>query len=168
MSLRLRPVRIDDEAEALRANTELAVDGFDFLLDWDPDLRWGNYVERMGNIRRGRGLDEGRVPATFLFAEEDGELVGRVSIRHELNDFLRREGGHIGYAVRPGNRRRGFATEILQQALIIARAEGVDQVLVICHDDNVASAATIERCGGELADLGVDSDGHAIRRYWIR
>ena len=60
------------------------------------------------------------------------------------------EGGHIGYAVRPAHRRRGYATEILRQSLIVARAVGVDGVLVTCDDDNVGSAAVIERCGGVL------------------
>jgi predicted acetyltransferase len=60
------------------------------------------------------------VPATFLVAEVDRALVGRVSIRHELNAFLADVGGHIGYGVRPRYRGRGFATEILRQALVIA------------------------------------------------
>jgi len=70
------------------------------------------------------------VPATFLLARVGGDLVGRVSIRHELNDFLAEFGGHIGYAVRPQFRRRGHATEILRQALVVARGEGVERVLV--------------------------------------
>jgi predicted acetyltransferase len=64
-----------------------------------------------------------RVPATFLVADVDGAIVGRVSIRHELNDHLTHFGGHIGYGVRPAHRRRGYATEILRQSLVIARAE---------------------------------------------
>ena len=43
-------------------------------------------------------MPDGLVPATFLVADVDGVLVGRTSIRHELDEFLAREGGHIGYA----------------------------------------------------------------------
>ena len=93
--------------------------------------------------------------------------MGRVSIRHELNDFLAAYAGHIGYAVRPQWRRRGFATEILRQALIIVRAHGVDRVLVTCDEDNLASARAIERQGGVLEDTRVDPDGILKRRYWI-
>ena len=63
------------------------------------------------------------------------------------------QGGHIGYAVRPAHRRRGYATEILRQSLIIARAVGVDRVLVTCDDTNVGSSAVIEACGGVLDDV---------------
>jgi predicted acetyltransferase len=112
-------------------------------------------------------LPAGYVPATFLIADVDRALAGRVSIRHGLNEFLTNEGGHIGYAVRPRYRRRGYATEILRQSLIVARAEGVDRVLVTCDDDNAASATIIERLGGVLEDVRDASDGIPKRRYWI-
>lgn len=108
-----------------------------------------------------------RVPATFLVAHVDGALVGRTSIRHELNDHLAAVGGHIGYGVRPGHRRRGFATEILRQSLVVARAEGVDRVLLTCEEANRASATLVERFGGVLEDIRVDADGTRMQRYWI-
>jgi predicted acetyltransferase len=108
------------------------------------------------------------VPAGFLVADDGGELVGRVSIRFELNAFLADFGGHIGYGVRPAHRGRGYATEILRQSLVIARAEGVDRVLVICDEANVASATVIQRLGGRLEDIRVGEDGATpIARYWI-
>ena len=117
---------------------------------------------------RGIGLPEGFVPETFLLAFVDGELVGRVSVRHTLNDFLLQVGGHIGYGIQPGFRRRGYATEILRQALAIVRGLGVDEALVTCDDDNLASARTIEHCGGVLDSLVASPTGSpAKRRYWI-
>jgi len=96
-------------------------------------------------------------------------IVGRTSIRHRLNDFLRETGGHIGYAVVPEFRRRGYATEILRQSLVIARDQiGLDRVLVTCDDENVGSIRTIEKNGGALDDVrSGPNDPKPKRRYWI-
>jgi predicted acetyltransferase len=167
MNLRLRPLTSADEAEARAAHAELARDDFTFLLDWDPEQPWAHYLATLQNRHRGIELPADRVPASFLVADVDGALVGRTSIRHELNDHLAAVGGHIGYGVRPAYRRRGFATEILRQSVIVARAEGVDRVLVTCDEDNPVSATVIERQGGHLEDIRADADGNRMRRYWI-
>jgi predicted acetyltransferase len=165
--LRLRPLRDEDEGQAVAAHEELARDDFAFLLDWDPRRPWREHVTMHADWRCGRGLPVNRVPATFLVADVGGELVGRVSIRHELNDRLREYGGHIGYGVRHAHRRLGYATEMLRQSLVVARAVGVDRVLVTCDDANAASAVVIERLGGLLDDVRLGDDGVAKRRYWI-
>lgn len=162
----LRPLRKGDEADVMQAQAELADDDFDFAF-LRPGEPWITYLTRVERERCGLDLDPGRVPATFLVAEADGTVVGRVSIRHELNEFLAANGGHIGYAVRPAFRRRGYAASILRQALPIAAGLGSTRVLVTCDDTNVASVKVIEGCGGVLANV-VPGDGRPpIRRYWI-
>jgi predicted acetyltransferase len=140
-----------------------------FLLDHRADESWLAYLERRDANRRGEQLPEGTgwVASSLLAAIVDGELVGRVSIRHELNDWLARFGGHVGYIVIPSARRRGYGTEILRQALIIARSLGIDDVLVFCDVDNVASARVIEACGGQLESVVKGPEGDFLRRYWI-
>ncbi|MEZ5097877.1 MAG: GNAT family N-acetyltransferase [Nocardioides sp.] len=112
--------------------------------------------------RTRRRRSPSRVHCSYRWIADDGDLVGFLAIRHALNDFLREEGGHIGYSVRPSRRREGHATLALALALAEARALGIERALVTCDTDNVASARTIERNGGVLEDVR-----HGKRRYWI-
>jgi predicted acetyltransferase len=164
--LRLRPLALADEAQALAAHRELAADDFPFLLTYQPGEAWAGFVARLAAHSRGVGLPEGWVPATFLVADVAGEVVGRVSVRHELSDWLARYGGHIGYGVRPGFRRRGYATEILRQSLAVAAEAGVAEALVMCEDENRASAAVIARCGGRPVARIPSEDGTSVLRHY--
>ena len=167
--LRLSPLRLEDERAARAAHETLAAAGYTFLFDHDPDEPWERFIERDRLQVRGIDLPPGRVPAAFLLAWVDDQLVGRASVRFELNEYLASAGGHIGYAVLPEHRRRGHATEILRQCLVIARAGGVRDVLVTCAVDNVGSRTVIERCGGELESVVHDPQERVDkRRYWIR
>jgi predicted acetyltransferase len=130
-------------------------------------MTWAQWTTLMERHRQGIDLPENRVRGAFLAADVDGQLVGRASIRFELNDFLAARGGHIGYGVLPEFRQRGYATAILRESIVIARNEGVGAVLVTCDDSNVASVKVIERCGGVLEGIVVGDDGVGFRRYWI-
>ena len=166
--VRLRPLRLDDEEVARRAHEELRADDFVFCPLLEPDMSWSEYLTVLDADRRGELVPAG-VAATLLVAESEGTIVGSSYIRHDLNAFLAREGGHIGFGVRPAFRRRGYATVILEQSLVVARALGIADVLVTCDDDNVGSAMVIERCGGVLDSTGASEHrGTPIRRYWIR
>jgi predicted acetyltransferase len=163
----LRTVTLADEGIVRAAHRTMAAEGFPFALALTDDLSFSDYVAALARLQRGEPPLGRFVASTFLLAEVDGELVGRTSIRHELNDFLRHEGGHIGYCVLPAHRRRGYATEILRQSLEIAHGHGIDPVLVTCDDGNVGSATVIERAGGVLEDTVVNEAGGLTRRYWI-
>jgi predicted acetyltransferase len=115
---------------------------------------------------RSRPAPVGWVHCTFRWIVEGDRYLGAIALRHELNDFLLRAGGHIGYGVRPSARRRGLASFALGQMLTVARERGLDRVLITCNVANEASARTIERGGGVLEDIRETEIG-TLRRYWI-
>jgi predicted acetyltransferase len=124
-------------------------------------MSFSRYLEVLDEQEQGVNLLPDHVPSTFLFAFKGQRIMGRVSIRHMLNDFLLRVGGHIGYVVVPQFRRQGHATTILRLALHITHEKlGIRRVLVTCDDDKVGSIRTIENNGGILEDVitGPDLD----------
>jgi predicted acetyltransferase len=166
--MKLRPLVLSDQESALQAHHELMLENWEFLLNsFNEQEPWGDFLERVENQRIGKNLGPGRVLATFLAAEVDGQIVGRVSIRHTLNEYLAKIGGHIGYGIRPAFRRNGYATEILRQSLMIANSLGVESALLTCDDDNLGSSRTIEKCNGILESKVRDSEGTLKRRYWV-
>lgn len=111
----------------------------------------------------------GMVPDSvfFLLDVDRDRLLGAVNIRHSLNEYLLRSGGHIGDGIRPSERRKGYATEMIRLALIECKKLGIDRVLMICDKDNIASAKSILKNGGVLESEFVDEDGKTEQRYWI-
>lgn len=145
-------------------NSMIGLENREFGGTWDTLEGFAAYVQK---IRRDADEDAPRpagwVACTTLWYVEDAEYLGRLAIRHRLTDLLRDSGGHIGYDVRPTARRRGYASAMLGEALPVARALGLDQVLVTCDSDNVASRKVIEANGGRYEDTRDNK-----LRYWIR
>ena len=157
-----------DEKQARAAQVELAAEGFDFCLGLEQAGTWSSWLAHLAEIEHGQDLPPGWVPETFVGGYVGDTLVGRLSVRHRLNAHLAHVGGHIGYAVRPGCRRRGYASGLLRYGLVVAREVGLDRVLVTCTDTNLASVRTIEAAGGALEDVvALATTGELKRRYWI-
>jgi len=108
------------------------------------------------------------VPGTTWFAldTERNIIVGAVNIRHCLNESLLLDGGHIGDGIRPSERRKGYATEMIRLALDKCRLLGIYRVLMVCDKDNIGSARSIRKNGGVLENEPV-VDGVVQQRYWI-
>lgn len=135
-----------------------------------PELEadFENYVEKKKSESHGENLPEGWVPATTYWLIDNGEYIGGVAIRHELNENLKKFGGHIGYDIRPSQRGKGYGSKILELALPKAKELGITKVLVTCDATNIGSRKIIEKNGGVLEnqvpnpETGVDK-----LRFWI-
>ncbi|MBE6137984.1 MAG: GNAT family N-acetyltransferase [Erysipelotrichaceae bacterium] len=116
-----------------------------------------------------KDASSGFVPdSTFFCLDIDrGIMVGAVNIRHYLNEKLLLNGGHIGDGILPGERGKGYGTMMISLALLECKKLGIDNVLMVCDKDNIASAKTIIKNGGILENEIV-VDGTVEQRYWIK
>ncbi len=124
------------------------------------------YLQTVREHEQGKNLPDFWVPATTYWLVDGDKIVGHCNIRHQLTEKLKQIGGHIGYHIRPSERRKGYGSNILELSLKKAKALGLDKVLVTCDDSNVASIKIIEKNGGLLKEKGV-VDKKLVRRYWI-
>ena len=168
--LTLRMPTVSDGASFKAAAAEFkSIDpDWDFAFHFDEATDFRAYIQRLNAWSRGDDLPSTFVPNTFLVGVAGGTIIGRVSIRHVLNDFLQRIGGHIGFGVVPSQRRKGYAWEMLRQTIPIAANLGIKRILITCDDDNVGSYRVIEANGGVLENKIVEPNlAVAKRRYWI-
>jgi predicted acetyltransferase len=105
---------------------------------------------------------EGWVHCSYFWIADGGGVIGSLALRHDLNDWLLQEGGHIGYSVRSSRRREGHAGRALALALPRAAELGLERVLLTCDHDNHGSRRTIEGNGGVYEDTR-----NGKRRYGI-
>jgi predicted acetyltransferase len=103
------------------------------------------------------------VPVTELWFVEGDEYIGTVVVRHQLTQELTESGGHVGFHVVPGSRRRGHGTRMLAEAIKFSRLRGITALLLTCDEGNTASRRVIEANGGALERV---AGGQA--RYWVR
>jgi len=169
-NIKLRMLRPEDESSFKEAIEEFSREilAWQFAFGFDDAVPFADYVKQLDGHARGIGVPRNFVPNTFLVGVVGGWIVGRVSIRHSLNDFLARVGGHIGYGVVPSQRRRGYATAMLRQAIPIAASLGIERALISCDEHNIGSRKVIESCGGMFERI-VDcpDSGMPKRRYWL-
>lgn len=128
------------------------------------------YIKKCKDCERPETLPEGLVIATqFLFIREsDNRLVGMIQVRHYFNDYLSKFGGHIGYSIRPSERRKGYAKDMLAAVLPFCREINLEKILITCNDNNIASEKTIISNGGIYESTVYEPvENIHLKRFWI-
>lgn len=126
------------------------------------------YLDRLSKQSRAENLPPDRVPANEFWLVAGNRVLGRSKLRNWLNPALKREGGHIGYDIRPSERRKGYGALILKLTLAKAKDLGLNRVRLTCDADNIGSAKVIENNGGALSGRAFsEKSGVPILQYWI-
>jgi predicted acetyltransferase len=112
-------------------------------------------------------IKNGFVPSTLYFLiDGSSRIYGAIHHRHILNEKLRQHGGHIGYGVRPSERKKGYGSLMLKLLLKILSGLNSGAFLLTCDETNRASQRTIEKNGGVL-EAKIEFEGKMTRKYWI-
>lgn len=165
MTITLRPPAKYDASTVTALLDALTAAGSDTDGFWNSadTFIYANWLAACREAAHGRGLPEGFVPyVQYVMFADDGQAVGFLNLRLQLNDFLREIGGHIGYCVHPAQRGKGYAKQALRQAISESRRHGIGRLLVTCRSSNPASRRVILANGGTLEDIR-----NGMERYWI-
>jgi len=140
------------------------------IIPWSLNFDSSNFslmIKKLEGYSKGEGLENGFVESsTYWMINKSNRIIGAIDIRHRLNDHLLFRGGHIGYGIRPSERKKGYATMMLSLALEVCRTMGISKVLITCAKDNIGSVKTIVNNGGILNSEGTDG-GEYFQRYWV-
>lgn len=127
-----------------------------------------NYEDYLVELtKRERGHGKWLPCSNYFLVNENKRVLGMLDIRHELNDYLHQFGGHIGYSVRPSERKKGYATQMLAKGVEKCQELGIGKVLITCDQDNIGSAKVILNNNGKEDYSVQDEDGVVVRRFWI-
>ena len=151
--------------EFLDINSSL--DGCGALMRMENPSDW---LQQCKDCENKETVPEGWVEATqfILVRESDNRLLGMIQVRHYFNEFLENYGGHIGYSVRPSERKKGYARQMLKMCLPYCAEIGLNKVLITCKETNEGSRKTILANGGIYeSTVVVPDDNIRLERYWI-
>lgn len=170
MPVKLVRPTVDYQASYIEAVHEFKADGHHRYVELQPSILDAGFAAFIQDELKKEQTPPftNAVTETIYWLVDDKDFIGRISLRHELNDFLKTFGGHIGYEVRPTHRKQGHATEMLRLVLIEARKHGMKKVMLTCDDNNIGSQKVIQNNGGVLQDIvKLDFRDVPTMRWWI-
>ena len=175
MNLYLREIEEDDKKEIEKMALEFQEANDEYPFEGVSNLKKvinNSFEEYFNDLEINKHIDEiyptYANQTTYVLADDSNHIYGLINLRHELKGKLIEVGGHIGYGIRPSERKKGYATLQLKLILDKLKELNIDQALITCREDNIASKKTMEKFIGKKDTL-VPSNHEGIMeyRYWI-
>lgn len=177
--MKLREPRIEDKEEIMKMYKEYmsselipGIDRFEGIRDFEK-LDKMNYEEWLDDLEKNKyekNLPNDYSPHTlYLALNEENQLVGAIGLRWKQVPILMTFGGLIGYSIRPNQRGKGYASEMLKLAVEKFANTDIENILITCKDFNIASKKVIKKNGGIFENVynNID-DGYNYLRYWVK
>jgi len=147
---------------------EFRLEGRKGFWNWHEEPKdISKYIQQTKDREKGKNLPKDWVAATTYWLIDKDKFIGHINIRHQLNEYLLKIGGNIGYYIRPSERKKGYGKEMLKLALIEAKKIGLKRVLITCAEKNTASKKVIEYNKGKFESKITDENNEVVLRYWI-
>ncbi len=147
------------------------IDRFEGIRDFEKieKLNFNDWIDDLEKNKYEENLPESYSPHTlYLAINDNNKIVGAIRIRWKKVPVLMTSGGLIGYSVRPSQRGKGYASEMLKLALDKFKNTNIENILITCKDFNIASKKVIEKNGGIYENTYSNDDGYNYLRYWIK
>ncbi len=168
MNISLKFPTIDDKEawldyveEYKKTNPESSLAGF--LKTYDYELWLNNVIDEHNGV-----VKQGRVAASVYFIMEGTNIIGHISIRHNLlTEELIKYGGHIGYGIRPSKRNKGYGKETLKLGLLKCQDLAIDKVMLACKSNNLSMIKIIEENDAVFdEEVHVADEKSNYKKYW--
>lgn len=177
--MKLREVTKQDKEKIIEMYDEYmmselipGIDRFEGIRDFEKieKLSFNDWIDDLEKNKYEKNLPESYSPHTlYLAINDNNKIVGAIGIRWKQVPVLMVFGGLIGYSVRPSQRGKGYASEMLKLALDKFKNTNIENILITCKDFNIASKKVIEKNGGIFENTySNDDDGYTYLRYWIK
>lgn len=162
----LKEITANDSLEGLKFLQELVNEEGIMVVPAPKDINentYGDWLKSKTDMAKGINLPDGFIPCTTFWVMLDNKIIGLANIKHYLNDFLRKKGGHIGLSIAKDYRRKGIGLKTTKLLIEKARNEYyIKDILFTNEPENIASRNMCEKLGAELTDI----DEHC--HYWLR
>ena len=138
-------------------------------LKYHTEELYNEMLKRVEDVENGIDLGEYASSSTYwLYDEENNKIIGASNLRHYLTEEGVKTWGHIGYGIRPSERRKGYATQLLNLTLEEAKKHKFDKVYLGAYVGNIGSWKTMEKFNAEFIEIVIEEDtGLPIKRYCI-
>ena len=168
-SLIIRELATQDENSFLNSLLDWSHEDRSWMtFDWKPGMSHEAHLKILYNHKNNINLPSHFVPSTMLYGFIGNQIIGRVHLRHDLNENLRLRGGHMGYAVSDKFRAKGFGQQLAKAGCDhLKNILNVEKVLITCAKTNLGSIRIIENLGANLENIIKDENGIDTCRYWV-